>query len=113
MGIAKKGGYIEKFLKNKNKFDMVCNTLKPTFPEGLDVEIISFTALEKSWKEATKPDDRQHVTKYILENPDKFSIHNFENEEDLSYIRLTLDTKEDFSLITKIKCSNIVRKRSD
>jgi spore coat polysaccharide biosynthesis protein SpsF len=84
------------------KYDLVCNTLKPTFPEGLDVEVISFNALERVWKESCKDSDREHVTMYMLEHPEQFLIYNFENTEFLSDIRLTLDTKEDLELVKAI-----------
>lgn len=94
---------IEIYLKSRGeKYDLVCNTLKPTFPEGLDVEVISFNALERVWKESCKASDRLHVTKYMLEHPDRFRIYNFENPEFLSDIRLTLDTKEDLELVKSI-----------
>ncbi len=94
---------IEIYLKSRGKkYDLVCNTLKPTFPEGLDVEVISFNALERVWKESCKDSDRQHVTMYMLEHPDQFCIYNFENTEFLSDIRLTLDTKEDLELVKAI-----------
>lgn len=93
---------IEIYLRDSSKYDIVCNTLEPTFPEGLDVEVISFKALERAWKESSNIDDRQHVTKYLLDNPKKFRIFNFKNSEFLSNIRLTLDTKEDLVVVKSI-----------
>lgn len=84
------------------KFDLVCNTLNPTFPEGLDVELFSFNTLETIWQNAKNQDDREHVTKYIYEHSNEFNIFNFENPKNLSNIRLTLDTEEDFELIKSI-----------
>ena len=34
-------------LFKKNKFDYVSNTIEPTYPDGLDVEIFNFKSLEK------------------------------------------------------------------
>ena len=84
------------------KYDLICNTLKPSFPEGLDVELIPFKTLEKIWKTAVKSEDREHITKFIFDNQDDFKICNFENPQNLSQIRLTLDTEEDLELIEKI-----------
>jgi spore coat polysaccharide biosynthesis protein SpsF (cytidylyltransferase family) len=86
----------------KGNYDYVSNTYSPTFPDGMDVEIFNFVSLEKSWKEAKLKSEREHVTAYIVKNPKIFKIGNFENNEDLSYIRLTLDEKEDLILIRKI-----------
>ena len=43
---------------NKNNYDYISNTIKPTFPDGLDVEVFSFDALKKSWKKAKSKHDR-------------------------------------------------------
>jgi spore coat polysaccharide biosynthesis protein SpsF len=83
-------------------YDYVSNVHPPTYPDGFDVEIFSFNALEIAWKEAKEQFDREHVTAYIWRNSDKFILKNFENNEDLSNIRLTVDTKEDFILISKV-----------
>lgn len=49
-----------------NKYDYVANTLEPiTFPDGMDVEVFSFKNLEKIWKEAILPSQREHVTFYF------------------------------------------------
>lgn len=53
---------VEIFLNSKGKFDYVTNTLPPTYPIGLDVEVFSCYALEKAWKDAKKPSEREHVT---------------------------------------------------
>ncbi|MHA1284340.1 MAG: cytidylyltransferase domain-containing protein [Promethearchaeota archaeon] len=83
-------------------YDYVSNVHPPTYPDGFDVEIFSFSALEHAWRESILPSEREHVTPYIWKNPDKFKLKNFENIEDLSKIRLTVDTIEDFKLISNI-----------
>jgi len=85
----------------KNKFDYVSNTIDPTYPDGLDVEVFNFKSLEKSWKKAKTFSDREHVTKYILNNK-IFKKRNFKYFKDLSFLRLTIDEKIDFELIKKI-----------
>jgi spore coat polysaccharide biosynthesis protein SpsF len=81
--------------------DYVSNTLVPTYPDGLDVEVFSFRALEKAWREATLPSDREHVTPYI-KNQLTNSKFNVENNIDLSALRWTVDEPEDLELITRI-----------
>lgn len=83
-------------------YDYVSNVHPPTYPDGFDVEIFSFKALETAWKEAKLVSEREHVTPYIWKNSDKFDLKNYENNEDLSNIRLTVDTKEDLILISNI-----------
>jgi spore coat polysaccharide biosynthesis protein SpsF len=94
---------IKVFLENKDNVDYVSNTIKPTYPEGLDVEVFSFEALEKAWKETTSKFDREHVTSYLWRKPEKFRIVNVTNEKgDLSYMRWTIDTKEDLDFVREI-----------
>lgn len=73
-----------------------------TFPQGLDTEVFSFQTLERIWKEDNNPVLREHVTQYIIKNPNKFTITCIMNPTDLSYHRWTVDTIEDFSLINAI-----------
>jgi spore coat polysaccharide biosynthesis protein SpsF (cytidylyltransferase family) len=82
--------------------DYVSNTLKPTFPEGLDIEVFRSEALEKAATEATLVSDREHVTPYIWRQPDKFSLLNFEMDPDLSSWRWTVDTPQDMLFVRKI-----------
>jgi spore coat polysaccharide biosynthesis protein SpsF (cytidylyltransferase family) len=78
----------------EGNYDYVSNTIKPTFPEGIDVEVYRFRALELAFKNATLNSEKEHVTPYIWKN-NKFALLNFENEEDLSDLRWTIDYSED------------------
>ena len=82
--------------------DYCSNSLTRTYPRGLDTEVFSFKALETAWNEAKKDYEREHVTPYIIENLDKFKLLNVANDIDLSHLRWTLDTKEDFEFIGAI-----------
>lgn len=100
---------IDKIIKVciNGKYDYVSNTLEPTFPDGTDVEVFKFSALEKAYHEATLKSDREHVTPYIWRNSSvkgakMFSSFSVKYHEDLSRYRLTVDTQEDFDLIKKI-----------
>ncbi|MFH0739971.1 MAG: glycosyltransferase family protein [bacterium] len=87
----------------QNKFDYVSNVRPPTFPDGLDVEVFSFGALEKTWENAKLNSEREHVTPYIASHPEIFKVGNLvRNGKDLSSLRLTLDEKEDLVLLRKI-----------
>jgi spore coat polysaccharide biosynthesis protein SpsF len=87
----------------KGTYDYISNVHPPTYPDGYDTEIFTFNALETAWKEAKLPSEREHVTPYIWKNKDnKFKIKNFKHSEDLSKYRLTVDTHEDFKLISII-----------
>lgn len=82
--------------------DYTSNTIFPTFPDGLDVEVISLETLENAWQYAKLPSEREHVTPYILKHPEKFKLENVSNDKDLSSLRWTVDEAEDFELITAI-----------
>ncbi|MCF6465226.1 cytidylyltransferase domain-containing protein [Clostridium sp. Cult2] len=93
---------IDFYLNNNNNLDYVSNTLERTFPRGLDTEVFSFEALEKAFNEATLQRDKEHVTPYIWDNPNKFSLGNYKNNVNYSHLRWTLDTEEDYELISRV-----------
>jgi glutamate-1-semialdehyde 2,1-aminomutase len=90
---------ISKFLASHP--DYASNTLEPTFPDGLDVEVFSFNALAHAWTEASHSYDREHVTPYI-KNSNSFLRLNINSDEDFSGFRWTVDEREDFFLVEKI-----------
>jgi spore coat polysaccharide biosynthesis protein SpsF len=89
---------------NNGMYDYAGNTMPPkwTFPVGMDVEVFSFKSLERAWKEARKPSDREHVTFYFWKNPHTFSVFRHNSKEDLSKYRLTVDYPEDFEVVKSI-----------
>lgn len=89
-------------LLEKENADFVTNVEVQTFPDGLDIYALKFSALEKAHKEAQLSSQRNHPFSYIHKNPNIFKIVNFTNEKNLSNIRLTLDYVEDFKLISTI-----------
>ena len=90
---------IEQFFSGN--YDFATNTLTRTFPIGTDVEVFSFSALNKAWENAQLPSEREHVTPY-LHNKENFKIINVENDKNISNLRLTVDRIEDFELIKQI-----------
>jgi spore coat polysaccharide biosynthesis protein SpsF (cytidylyltransferase family) len=83
------------------KFDYVSNINPPTYPDGLDVEVISRTALEDAYHNAVLESEREHVTPYIRNNM-KFKKHNISNDVDFSNLRWTLDTREDLEFLRTV-----------
>lgn len=75
---------------------------EPSFPDGLDVEVMRFSALEAAWNEATRPSDREHVTQFINRQRDRFRVRGVGSDVDLSHLRWTVDEPADFELITRI-----------
>ena len=85
-----------------SELDYVSNTIKPTYPEGIDVEVFSFEALQRAFNLAVKKSDLEHVTPYIWNNPEEFRVHNFEASLDTSYVRLTVDYEEDIEVVRRL-----------
>lgn len=83
-------------------FDYASNTLRPTWPDGLDVEVARFRALEEAWREAELPSEREHVTPFIHKRPDRFRLGSLEQEPDLSSLRWTVDEPADFSFVSAV-----------
>ena len=85
----------------KNNFDYVSNTIKPTYPDGLDVEVFNFETLKTAWMKAKSNADREHVTKFIINNKE-FKKKNISYKENLSKLRLTVDEKIDLEQVKQI-----------
>ena len=86
----------------QNNLDYASNTLNPTFPEGLDIEVFSRNALEKANKLSEKPSEREHVTPYIWNHPLEFRCFSEVIENDLSWARLTVDYPSDLDRMREI-----------
>jgi len=73
-------------------------------PLGLGSEVMKFSALERAQLSNADAAQREHVTLYLEENPDKFKLRYYDSPEYArgNNFRLTLDTPEDFELIKAI-----------
>jgi spore coat polysaccharide biosynthesis protein SpsF len=96
------GVLVRKFVDRKGRIDYLSNTLVRTYPRGLDAEVFSMAALERAWREATLPDEREHVTPYIYRHPETFRLENHAAARDDSDLRITLDTPEDWIVIQRV-----------
>lgn len=85
----------------KSGADYASNTLPPTYPDGLDVEVFSFSSLKRAHENAIILSDREHVTQYIR-NSGQFRIYNKFNEIDFSNSRWTLDEIDDFEVVSNV-----------
>jgi glutamate-1-semialdehyde 2,1-aminomutase len=90
---------IKQYLEKKS--DYACNTLPPTFPDGLDTDIFSMELLSYTFKNAKSKYDLEHVTPFMIRS-NKFSKENIKNKEDLSHLRWCLDEEVDFKVIESI-----------
>lgn len=93
---------IKVYRENINGADLVTNIFPPTFPDGIDLEIIPFKTLERLNWEVNNSLYREWITTTIMENADKYRILNISNEDNLQSLRLTVDYPEDFQLVKEI-----------
>jgi len=93
------------FLDHAGEYDFVSNLHPATWPDGNDIEIMTFPSLETAWREADRPLEREHTTPFIWERPDRFRIGNvaMEGGRDLSMShRFTIDYAADYAFISTI-----------
>lgn len=95
---------VERFFEKK--VDFAANRLPPpyqrTYPIGLDVEVVSFTALQRAWQQATEKHEREHVLPYLYEIPGRFNILTVDYERDLGSYRWTVDTYQDLQFVRQV-----------
>lgn len=77
------------------------NVNPPTYPDGLDIEVCAFAALDRASRETKRPFDREHVTPYLRE-PGRFKTAAMQHSQDLSALRWTVDEPADFAVIEKV-----------
>lgn len=82
--------------------DYVSNTLQPTYPDGLDVEVVSADVLRWVADHSADPHEREHVTLGVYRRPDRFSVANVRGEEDLSDLRWTVDNPDDLAFVREV-----------
>ena len=81
-------------------FDYTSNVQTRSFPDGLDVEICSLSALRRAWHEAKTDIDREHVTPYLRSG--EFHTGHLTGFPDLSHHRWTVDYPDDLAFIRNI-----------
>ncbi len=95
----------EVYAETKGQYDFVSNLHPATYPDGNDVEIMTFAALETAWREATRPLEREHTTPFFWENPERFRLANVTWETGLDYSmshRFTIDYAADYEFIKAV-----------
>lgn len=83
-------------------YDYSSNAIQRTYPDGLDVEVLSFEALDHAWREAKLTSEREHVTPFIWKNPDLFRICHVTLDRDLSSLRWTVDEPLDLEFVRQV-----------
>ena len=90
---------IDKYFSNN--YDYLSNTIKPTYPDGMDIEIFKFEILKKRNLIKISSLEKEHVT-LGLKTLKKYKKYNVKLYKDYSNLRLTVDTKHDLDFIKKL-----------
>ena len=90
------------YLDKAGQLDYVSNSLERSFPRGLDAEVFSFRALAEAFAEAVDEEEREHVTPFLYRRPQRYRLANVACRQDLSAHRWTVDTAEDFALVSSL-----------
>ncbi len=90
------------YLQSPGEFDFVSNHHPPTYPDGQEIEICSFKAIESAWREANKQFQREHGTPFIWDQPQRFRCFNITMKPNLQCERWTLDYPEDYDFLKSI-----------
>jgi|SRR6185437_2322756 len=95
---------IAAFHQAPQALDFFSNNHPPTWQDGQEIEVLRTSALEQAWREADRPHEREHVTPFLWDQPERFRVGNLSRpgEEWHERFRWTLDYPEDFELIRKI-----------
>lgn len=93
---------IETFQAQGGAYDYVSNMIEPTWPYGMAVEVFSAAALREAHQEAVDPAEREHVTPFIYWRPQRYRIKSLTMQPNLSSLRWTVDTPEDFELVSRV-----------
>lgn len=93
---------IKFYLDHYPEYDYVSNTLERSYPRGMDTEIFSIQVLDEIFREASAQPDREHVTPFIYRHPERYNLANVSCAVDYSNHRWTVDTPEDFELVSNI-----------
>lgn len=84
--------------------DYCSNILKRTYPIGMDTEVLSRAALDTAFEEAVEPHEREHVTPFLYQHPERFRLRNVEAPDWAAkpQYRLTLDEEDDLRMLSSI-----------
>ena len=83
-------------------YDVITNVCPRTFPPGMSVELVRSSTYLNAYPQMTDPRDREHVTRFLYQQPQQFRIHNIESPVDHSQLRLAVDTLEDIATLGRL-----------
>jgi spore coat polysaccharide biosynthesis protein SpsF len=82
--------------------DYTSNVQTPTFPDGLDVECVQPAVLVGLHARELTEAERQHVTYGVYQRPEEFRLESVVGERDLSGLRWTVDSPDDYAFVSRV-----------
>jgi len=84
--------------------DYASNSLVRKYPDGMDTQVMWFKVLQEAEASTNDPLDREHVSRYIYQRPETYSLINLVAPPSLSWpgLGLTLDEPRDYELLGKV-----------
>lgn len=84
--------------------DYLSNTMQPTYPDGLDVEVVTAQALRDIDDSTTDLHEREHVTLGVYRRTGEFQVENFRDPSgvDHSDLRWTVDNADDLAFVEAV-----------
>ena len=96
-------------LKDDPSIDYASNTIIPSWPEGVDMEVLRYK-IYSAHHEAVLKSDREHVTSFIITRPNRFKLFNLLSDRDLSRWRWTVDKPADLEFANLFIPSFVTRR---
>ncbi len=86
------------------KPDYACNRMPESYPNGMDTEVFAMSVLAQVATLTNDPADHEHVSLYIYDHPERYRLLNVPAPQEHHWpeLRLTLDTREDYALLTAV-----------
>ena len=96
-------GIVDQLIRKfkENNYDYLSNTIEPTFPDGLDVEVFTKEILKEAYINCEDPKMREHVTPWMKLHK-KYRKYSYKNEKNYSHLRVTIDEPEDLLVLKSI-----------
>lgn len=98
-------GAVKYFIERNRTVKLDYLKYKEKLPLGMACEVMSFAALQKAFSEAKDAQCLEHVTPYLYRNPQLFNSESFVEPgdgDDYSSFRWTMDSEEDYKLVSSI-----------
>ncbi len=78
------------------------NTIERSYADGLDIEVFPFANLRIAWQEATRPEEREHVTPFLWRNPQRFRPGSYLDTVNREHWRWTVDEPRDLQFVQRV-----------